>query len=178
MSYAGAMQAACWCKLCARRLRRIERHRAGSIANERDKNQPRSFLLSLFALAGHQTADRMSVSAIAITLYCTAKVDRNELVKTLRLPTGVPFKKHVFTRPMRHPQITQAGFSVSRIEVFDWGFIGSDRQDAIEISSELLPGLPGLEVVSPNDTQPSPPQSRSRIASACRPYQSPSCPAP
>ena len=60
------------------------------------------------------------VGAIAVTLDYTAKVDRNELVQAFRLPTDVPFKK---ARP--HP-----GFSVSRTEVFDGGFIHLDTGPA------------------------------------------------
>src|SRR5215469_14282075 len=66
------------------------------------------------------------VCAVAIALDRAAKIDRNEFLQTLRLATGVPFKEHVFTRPMRHPQVTQTGLSIARIEVPDRRLIDLD----------------------------------------------------
>ena len=66
------------------------------------------------------------VGAIAVTLDRAAKVQRDKFVQTLRLPSRVPLKEHIFTRSMRHPQITLTGFAVSRIEVFDRRSINLD----------------------------------------------------
>ena len=46
------------------------------------------------------------VGAVAVTLDRTAKVQRDKFVQTLGLSSRVPLKEHIFTRSMRHPQIT------------------------------------------------------------------------
>jgi len=66
------------------------------------------------------------VSTVAITLDRTVKIDRNEFLQTLRLPSRVPLKEHVFTWPVCHPKITLPGLSVSRIEIFDRCLIDLD----------------------------------------------------
>ena len=48
------------------------------------------------------------IGAVAVALDRAAKVQRDKFVQTLRFSSRVPLKEHVFTRPMRHPQITQA----------------------------------------------------------------------
>ena len=63
------------------------------------------------------------VSAVAIALDRTAKIDRNEFLQTLRLSGRVPLKEHVLTTPVCNPKITLPGLSVSRIEIFDRCFI-------------------------------------------------------
>ena len=77
------------------------------------------------------------VSAVAITLDRTVKIDRNEFLQTLRLPSRVPLKEHVFTRPVCHPKITLTGFAVSRIEVFDRCFIDLDVRPADHLLFDL-----------------------------------------
>jgi Phage integrase family len=57
------------------------------------------------------------VSTVAITLDRAVKIDRNEFLQTLCLPSRVPLKEHVFTGPVCHPKITLPGPSVSRIEI-------------------------------------------------------------
>jgi hypothetical protein len=66
------------------------------------------------------------VGAIAITLDRTAKVDRDQFIQTLRLSSCVPLKEHIFTRPMRHPQVTQACLSITGIEISDGCLIDLD----------------------------------------------------
>jgi hypothetical protein len=63
------------------------------------------------------------IGAVAVTLDRAAKVQRDKFVQTLRFSSGVPLKEDIFTRPMRHPQITQAGLSIAGIKVSDRGFI-------------------------------------------------------
>ena len=69
---------------------------------------------------------RAALSAIAITLDRTAKVDRDQFIQTLRLSSRVPLEEHIFTRSMRYPQITLAGLSIAGIEIFDRRFIDLD----------------------------------------------------
>jgi len=78
------------------------------------------------------------VGAIAVTLDRTAKVERDKFVQTLRLSSRVPLKEHIFTRPMRHPQITQAGLSIAGIKVSDRRFIDLD----VRTSHHLVFDLP------------------------------------
>jgi hypothetical protein len=66
------------------------------------------------------------VTAIAVTLDRAAKVGRYEFLQTLRLAAGVPFKEHILTWPVCHPQITQARLSIAGIEVPDRRFIDLD----------------------------------------------------
>src|SRR6266567_6786118 len=66
------------------------------------------------------------VGAIAITLDRTAKVDRDQLIQTLRLSSRVPLKEHIFTRLMGYPQITLACLSIAGIKISDRRFIHLD----------------------------------------------------
>ena len=75
--------------------------------------------------------------AIAVTVDRAAKVQRDKFVQTLRLSSRVPLKEHIFTRPMRYPQITLTGFAVSRIEVFDRRFIDLEVRPAHHLVFDL-----------------------------------------
>ena len=77
------------------------------------------------------------VGAIAITLDRTAKVDRDQFIQTLRLSSRVPFKEHIFTRPMGHPQVTQACLSIAGIEISDRCFIDLDVGPAHHLIFDL-----------------------------------------
>jgi hypothetical protein len=66
------------------------------------------------------------VGAIAITLDRTAKVARDQFIKTPRLSSGGPLEEHIFTRSMRHPQIALTGLSVAGIKISDRRFIDLD----------------------------------------------------
>ena len=66
------------------------------------------------------------IGAVAVTLDRTAKVQRDKFVQTLRFSSRVPLKEDIFTRSMRHPQITQAGLSIAGIKVSDRRFIDLD----------------------------------------------------
>jgi hypothetical protein len=81
---------------------------------------------------------KMIVGTIAVTLNRAAKVQRDKLVQTLRLPSRVPFKEDIFAWPMRYPKITLAGFAVSRIEVFDRRFINLDVRASHHLIFDLL----------------------------------------
>jgi hypothetical protein len=78
------------------------------------------------------------VGAIAVTLDRTAKVGRDKFVQTLRLSSRVPLKEHIFTRSMRHPQITQPGLSIAGIKLSDRRFIDLD----VRASHHLVFDLP------------------------------------
>ena len=52
--------------------------------------------------------------------------------------TTQQLKEHIFTRSMRHPQITLTGFAVSRIEVFDRRFIDLDVRTAHHLVFESV----------------------------------------
>jgi len=48
---------------------------------------------------------KVIVSAVAIKLDRTVKIDRNEFLQTLRFPAGMPFKEYVLTRAVSHPKM-------------------------------------------------------------------------
>ena len=66
------------------------------------------------------------VGAVAVTLDRAAKVDRDKFVQTLRLSGRAPLEEHIFTRSMRHSQITQAGLSIAGIKISSRRFIHLD----------------------------------------------------
>jgi hypothetical protein len=77
------------------------------------------------------------VGTIAITLDRTAKVDRDQFIQTLCLSRRVPLKEHIFTRPMRHPQVTQACLSIAGIEISDGRLIDLDVGPAHHLIFDL-----------------------------------------
>ena len=61
----------------------------------------------------------------------------NEFLQTLRLPSRLPLKEHVFTWPVCHPKIALSGFAVSRIEIFDRCFIDLNVRSAHHLVFDL-----------------------------------------
>src|SRR5271165_1327940 len=86
---------------------------------------------------GRPMSGEVIVGAIAVTLDRAAKVQRDKFVQTLRFSSRIPLKEDIFTRSMRHPQITLTGFAVSRIEVFDRRFINLDVRPAHHLVFDL-----------------------------------------
>ena len=62
-----------------------------------------AFWYDVFSLTRWRDAWRSARKRYSHHIVSTGEANRNELVQTLRLPTGAPFKK----QPMRHPRLTQ-----------------------------------------------------------------------
>src|SRR6059058_5118924 len=78
------------------------------------------------------------ISAVAITLDDSPKIDGDDLLQAGRGPAGFPSKNHVSPGGRTDPQIPLAGLAVTRLQVFHRSLIDLDVSTGHDPGSNLL----------------------------------------